>query len=317
MNSSFLDRSMDTINFNNSKFLEPQFKSNYTNKSKKEHLEKKGNGHLDRVFDQTTINPHFAGLNEQQMKLSFRPTSSFDIEQEMKLQKPNVRQNDQAPQRQRQQQQQQQQQGKQETCQYCDSYRKKNTKYETMIYNLQKEVAVKGNEVKKASEELKNRDKSGLEIRREHDKIQNQLKQKNMECDVLEKKIMGIQLEKQEKNKSLVEEEVKKANEKYYKMVKHYEYTIGILRKEVIESKQEETSKPDEQDTPDTTDKPKESYEKIKSLENKSPIYNSLVQILCKKLNKTTEDIELKLINYPIPEKISAEELNKILNLYK
>jgi chromosome segregation ATPase len=303
MNSSFLDRSMDTINFNNSEFLDPHFQSNYTNKSKKEHLEKKGNGHLDRVFDQTTVNPHFAGLNEKPMKLSFRPTSSFDIEQEMKMQKPNIRQNYQqdhrAPQHQRQQ-------GKQETCQYCDSYRKKNTKYETMIYKLQKEVAEKGTEVKKVSEELKNRDKSGFEIRREHDKLQNQLKQKDTECEVLEKKIMSIQLEKQEKNKSLVEEEVKKVNEKYYKMVKHYEYTIGILRKEVIESKQEQQQ-----------EEPKEPYEKIKSLENKSPIYNSLVQILCKKLNKTTEDIELKLINYPIPEKISAEELNKILNLYK
>ena len=314
MNSSFLDRSMDTINFNNSEFLDPQFQSNNTNKGKKENLEKKGNGHLDRVFDQTTINPHFAGLNEQQMKLSFRPTSSFDIEQEMKIQKPNVRQNYQrTDQRTDQVAPQQRQQVKQATCQYCDSYRKKNTKYETMIYNLQKEVAVKGNEVKKSSVELKNRDKSGFEIRREHDKIQNQLKQKNMECDVLEKKIMGIQLEKQEKNESLIEEEVKKVNEKYYNMVKHYEYTIGILRKEVIESKQEESQeKP--QEKPKEPEKP---YEKIKSLENKSPIYNSLVQILCKKLNKTKEDIELKLINYPIPEKISAEELNKILNLYK
>ena len=304
MNSSFLDRSMDTINYNNPEFLDPQFQSNYTNKSKKEYLEKKGNGHLDRVFDQTAINPHFAGLDEKQMKLSFRPTSSFDIEQEMKMQKPNIRQNyqqKQQPSRTRSQPNK----VTQVSCQYCDSYRKKNMNNENMIYKLQKEVGEKGVEINKVREELKTRDKSGFEIRREHDKLQTQLKQKNIECEVLEKKIMSIQLEKQEKDKSLIEEEVKKVNDKYYKMVQHYEYTIGSLRKEVIEStqnnQQQQPIKPEE----------------IKIPEIKNPLYDSLVSILCKKLDKSKEDIEIKLKDYPVPEKITSDSLNKILNLYK
>ena len=315
MNSSFLDRSMDTINYNNPEFLDPQFQSNYTNKSKKEYLEKKGNGHLERVFDQTAINPHFAGLDEKQMKLSFRPTSSFDIEQEMKMQKPNIRQNYQQKQQQTHQQKQQQTQQPSRTrsqpnkvtqvsCQYCDSYRKKNMNNESMIYKLQKEVGEKGVEINKVREELKTRDKSGFEIRREHDKLQIQLKQKNTECEVLEKKIMSIQLEKQEKDKSLIEEEVKKVNDKYYKMVQHYEYTIGSLRKEVIESTQNNQQQPI---------KPEE----IKIPEIKNPLYDSLVSILCKKLDKSKEDIELKLKDYPVPEKITSDSLNKILNLYK
>ena len=313
MNNSFLDRSMDSINFNKNEFLDPQFQNNYTNKSKKEYLEKKGNGHLDRVFDQTTINPHFAGLDEKQMKLSFRPTSSFDIEQEMKMQKPNVRQN-----QQQNYSQQRQQPGRtrsqpnkvtQGSCQYCDSYRKKNMNHEKMIYTLQKEVGEKGTEVNKTREELKARDKSGFEIRREHDKLQSQLKQKNIECEVLEKKIMSIQLEKQEKNMSLIEKEVQKVNDKYYKMIEHYESTIGLLRKEVIELTQNNQESPKQQQPI--------SQEELKIQEIKNPMYDSLVSILCKKLDKTKEDIELKLKDYPIPEKITADSLNKILNLYK
>ena len=303
MNSSFLDRSMDAVNFNTSEFLDPQFQSNYTNKSKKEYHQKKGNGHLNRIFDQTAINPHFAGLDEQKMKLSFRPTSSFDIEQEMAIQKPNIRQNYSQPKQQQQRSQGNPNKAKEMSCQYCDSYRKKNMKYETMIYNLQKEVGEKGTEVNRKNEELKNRDKNGFEIRREHDKLQNQLKQKNTECEVLEKKIMSIQLEKQEKNKRMVEEEVKKVNDKYYKMVEHYETTLGGLRKEIIDLTQEKSHEA--------------SQEPIKIPENKSALYNSLVTILCKKLSKSEEDIKGKLSNYPIPEKITAEELNKIINLYK
>ena len=310
MNSSFLDRSMDTINYNNPEFLDPQFQSNYTNKSKKEYLEKKGNGHLERVFDQTAINPHFAGLDEKQMKLSFRPTSSFDIEQEMKMQKPNIRQNyqqKQQPSRTRSQPNK----VTQVSCQYCDSYRKKNMNNESMIYKLQKEVGEKGVEINKVREELKTRDKSGFEIRREHDKLQIQLKQKNTECEVLEKKIMSIQLEKQEKNMSMIEKEVKKVNEKYYKMSEHYESTIGLLRKEVIELTQNNQESPKQQQQQPI------SQEELKIQEIKNPMYDSLVSILCKKLDKTKEDIELKLKDYPIPEKITADSLNKILNLYK
>ena len=313
MNNSFLDRSMDSVNFNKTEFLDPQFQNNYTNKSKKEYLEKKGNGHLDRVFDQTTINPHFAGLDEKQMKLSFRPTSSFDIEQEMKMQKPNVRQNQQQNYSQQRQQpsrtRSQPNKVTQGSCQYCDSYRKKNMNHEKMIYTLQKEVGEKGTEVNKTREELKARDKSGFEIRREHDKLQSQLKQKNIECEVLEKKIMSIQLEKQEKNMSLIEKEVQKVNDKYYKMIEHYESTIGLLRKEVIELTQ---------NSPESPKQPQPiSHAEIKIQEIKNPMYDSLVSILCKKLDKTKEDIELKLKDYPIPEKITADSLNKILNLYK
>jgi chromosome segregation ATPase len=314
MNSSFLDRSMDTINYNNPEFLDPQFQSNYTNKSKKEYLEKKGNGHLDRVFDQTAINPHFAGLDEKQMKLSFRPTSSFDIEQEMKMQKPNIRQNyqqKQQPSRTRSQPNK----VTQVSCQYCDSYRKKNMNNENMIYKLQKEVGEKGVEINKVREELKTRDKSGFEIRREHDKLQNQLKQKNTECEVLEKKIMSIQLEKQEKNMTMIEKEVQKVNDKYYKMIEHYESTIGSLRKEVIELTQNSQESPKQQQQ-QQQEQPI-IQEEIKIHEIKNPLYDSLVSILCKKLDKTKEDIELKLKDYPIPEKITADSLNKILNLYK
>jgi hypothetical protein len=88
-------------------------------------------------------------------------------------------------------------------------------------------------------------------------------------------------------------------------MVQHYEYTIGSLRKEVIEStqnnQQQQPIKPEE----------------IKIPEIKNPLYDSLVSILCKKLDKSKEDIEIKLKDYPVPEKITSDSLNKILNLYK
>jgi len=187
--------------------------------------------------------------------------------------------------------------------------------HEKMIYTLQKEVGEKGTEVNKTREELKARDKSGFEIRREHDKLQTQLKQKNIECEVLEKKIMSIQLEKQEKNMTMIEKEVQKVNDKYYKMIEHYESTIGSLRKEVIELTQNSQESPKQQQQ-QQQEQPI-IQEEIKIHEIKNPLYDSLVSILCKKLDKTKEDIELKLKDYPIPEKITADSLNKILNLYK
>ena len=311
MKSSFLDRSMDTINFNSKNFTEPQFQNDYTNIRKKNYVADKGNSHLDRIFDQTAINPHFAGMDKQ-LKLSSRPSSSFDIEKEMQMQRsvssekrPNVRN--------RQQEttsiQQNRKEIKQMSCEYCDSYRKKNMKYESMIYNLQKESAEKSAEIKKHEKEIKSRDTSGFEIRREYDKLSTQLKQKNMECEVLEKKISSIQLEKQEKNKELVEKEIQTANEKYFKMVDHYESTIGVLRKEIIELTEEKN-------------KEYEKTEQIKEKENKgintdNPMYEKLVKILCSKLHKKEDEIKVKLENYKLPEKLSVEELNKILDLYK
>ena len=97
---------------------------------------------------------------------------------------------------------------------------------------------------------------------------------------------------------TMIEKEVQKVNDKYYKMIEHYESTIGSLRKEVIELTQN-------------------NQNELKIQEIKNPMYDSLVSILCKKLDKTKEDIELKLKDYPVPEKITADSLNKILNLYK
>jgi len=288
MNNSFLDRSMDSVNFSSNEFMEPHISSNYQNKIKKDFLSKKGNNHLDRIFDQTAINPHFTGMSEKKMNLSSRPMSSFDIEKQTVFKKPNQDNY-------KQHVMNHQNKVKETSCQYCDSYRKKNMKYEEMLYKLQKEVSMKDTELVKYKNELQNRDKSRNEIRIEYSKLQEQIKHKNIECEVLEKKISSLQLEQREKNKSLIEEEIKKVNQKYYEMMKHYEKVIGELRKEIIELTQ--------------------SQQENKEIE--SPMKQQLIQILCKKLEKSEEDIKEKLKDYEIPEKLTVEELNKILKLYK
>ena len=204
MNNSFLDRSMETVNFNNSNFLEPQFKSN----NKKQPKMKEAN-HLDRIFDQTTVNPHFAGNNTRDMKLSFRPTNSFDIEKEKKMfhQDSSYAKFDNTPTRQKKHI------VKEMNCQYCDSYRKKNMQYETMISDNQRKISELTSKINKGHQDTKSKDVQTNDIRREYSKISDSLKQKQKECGILEKKISSIQLEQLDKGKSRIEEEIKKGNE--------------------------------------------------------------------------------------------------------
>ena len=293
MNSSFLDRSMDTINFNKTEFLEPQMK--VTRKPAKI----KVNNHLDRIFDQTTINPHFSG-NQRDMKVSFRPEVSFNMDQE-KSAEPIKRPVQQQQQQQHQQQQHQQQQRpntKQASCQYCDSYRKKNINYETMIAKYQKQMSELTTKLNVNSEEKKKYERDTGSIRTEYEKINNQLKHKQKETEILEKKISSIQLDQTDKDKSRIEMEIKKSNEKYYRMTNHYEKIIGELRKEIITLT-----------TPDATDATEPTEET--SMESR------LIPLLCMKLNKTEDEIKEKLVNYTLPEKLTSDDLKNILELYK
>jgi hypothetical protein len=285
MNSSFLDRSMDTINFNKTEFLEPQMK--VTRKPAKI----KVNNHLDRIFDQTTINPHFSG-NQRDMMVSFRPEVSFNMDQEKSTEpiKRPVQQ-----QQQQQHQQQQQPNTKQTSCQYCDSYRKKNINYETMIAKYQKQMSELTTKLNVNSEEKKKYERDTGSIRSEYEKINNQLKHKQKETEILEKKISSIQLDQTDKDKSRIESEIKKSNEKYYKMSNHYEKIIGELRKEIITLT-----------TPDPPDPIVET-----SMESR------LIPLLCTKLNKTEDEIKEKLVNYTLPEKLTPIDLKNILELYK
>ena len=291
MNNSFLDRSMDTVNFNNSNFLEPQFKS-----TKKQPKMKESN-HLDRIFDS-----HFAGNNSRDMKLSFRPETSFDVEKEKKMfhQDSSYAKFDNAP----TPTPQKKHIVKEMNCQYCDSYRKKNMQYETMISDYQRKISELTSKINKGHQDTKSKDVQTNDIRREYSKISDSLKQKQKECGILEKKISSIQLEQLDKDKSRIEEEIKKGNEKYYKMVQHYEKIVGELRNETIELNDKILNKP-ELNT-------KENREKTRH-----PMLVKLLPVLSTKLGKSKEEIESKLIDYPFPETLTSEELKKILDLYK
>ena len=295
MNNSFLDRSMETVNFNNSNFLEPQFKSNTKQTKMKE------SNHLDRIFDQTTVNPHFAGNNTRDMKLSFRPETSFDVEKEKKMfnQDSSYAKFDKTPTPTRQKRHI----VKEMNCQYCDSYRKKNMQYETMISDYQRKISELTSKINKGHQDTKSKDVQTNDIRREYSKISDSLKQKQKECEILEKKISSIQLEQRDKDKSRIEEEIKKGNEKYYKMVQHYEKIVGELRNETIELNDKILNKPENT---------KENRENTRH-----PMLEKLLPVLSNKLGKSKEEIERKLIDYPFPETLTSEELKKILDLYK
>jgi len=293
MNNSFLDRSMETVNFNNSNFLEPQFKSN-TKQTKM-----KDANHLDRIFDQTTVNPHFAGNNTRDMKLSFRPETSFDVEKEKKMfhQDSSYAKIDKTPTP--TPTRQKRHIVKEMNCQYCDSYRKKNMQYETMISDNQRKISELTSKINKGQQDTKSKDLQTNDIRREYSKISDSLKQKQKECEILEKKISSIQLEQRDKDKSRIEEEIKKGNEKYYKMVQHYEKIVGELRNETIELN-------------DKILNPEKTLEKTRH-----PMLVKLLPVLSNKLGKSKEEIESKLVDYPFPETLTSEELKKILDLYK
>ena len=296
MNNSFLDRSMDTLNFNNPEFLNPHLKGTRAPGKIKE------DNHLERIFDNSTINPHFAGQNTRDMKISFRPETSFDLEKKNTPQKfssnyasfENKAQKQQQQQHQ-QQHQQQQQQTKDSTCQYCESYRKKTTTYETMIAGFQRKISELTSKLARSNEDSKKDSLSTTEIRRELDKINNSLKQKQRECEILEKKISSIQLDKKEKDQSRIEAEIKKGNDKYYKMVQQYETVIGELRKEIIEFHDKKLIKQD----------------------SRNLMIDKLLPILSSKLNKPVAEIEAKLVDYSFPKTLTSEELKKILDLYK
>ena len=273
MNSSFLDRSMDSVNFTSNTFMEPQMKTT------RKPVKMKENNHLDRLFDQTTVNQHFSGVNRD-MKMDFRPKSSFEMDDVVEQahpvrQKQQMQQAQQAQQRHPVQQQKEQMQMKQGACQYCESYQKKNANYESMISGYDKKLSecmskIRVNDTEKAA----NHDRAKSD-RTTHDNLSYKLKQKEMECTQLEKKIDSIQLEISNKEKS---------NKKYSEMVQHYERVIGDLKS----------------GTPP-----------------QNPMLTKLIPLLCKKLNKTEAQIKEKLINYPIPEKLNPEDLKNILNLYK
>ena len=302
MNNSFLDRSMDTLNFNNPEFLEPHLKGTRVPGKIKE------DNHLERIFDNSTINPHFTGQNTRDMKISFRPETSFDLETKIPQQKFSSNytsvenkslsqrpQQHQRPQQRQRQRQRQQQQTKDTTCQYCESYRKKTTTYETMIAGFQRKISELTNKLARSNEDSKKDSLSTTEIRRELDKINNSLKQKQRECEILENKISSIQLDQKEKDQSRIEAEIKKGNDKYYKMVKQYETVIGELRKEIIEFHDNKLIKQD----------------------SRNPMIDKLLPILSSKLNKSVTEIEAKLVDYSFPETLTSEELKKILDLYK
>ena len=85
--------------------------------------------------------------------------------------------------------------------------------------------------------------------------------------------------------------EIKKSNEKYYRMTNHYEKIIGELRKEIITLT-----------TPDATEPTEET-----SMESR------LIPLLCMKINKTEDEIKEKLVNYTLPEKLTSDDLKNIL----
>jgi chromosome segregation ATPase len=270
MNRSFLDRSMDTVNFTSNTFMEPQMKTTMKPVKIKE------NNHLDRIFDQTTVNQHFSGVNRE-MKMDFRPKSSFEMDDVVEQAHP-VRQRSQS------QQQKPQMQVEQATCQYCESYQKKNENYESMISEYDKKLSecmskMKVNDTEKVANHAMAKDN-----RAKYDNISYKLKQKEDECNQLEKKIASIQLERSKKGKSKGRLKVEQVNKKYSEMVQHYERVIGDLKS----------------GTPP-----------------QNPMLTKLIPILCNKLNKTEEQIKEKLINYPIPEKLNSEDLKNIIDLYK
>lgn len=285
MNNSFLDRSMDSVNFNNNTFMEPHLRGS------KKYQGIKENNHLDRIFDNSTINPHMSGNSSRELKLSFRPETSFNLEKET---------SNPSPVRQTEKQENHNRPVKQLNCQYCDSYRKKNLGYENMISTNQRKISELTNLLAKQKIDSKKLQQNDSEIRREMDKLSSSLKQKQGECEVLEKKIMSIQLENREKDKTLIEKEIKKVNDKYYKMVSQYENIIGGLRKEIIELNETKSIQ-------------------IKKIEQPTndPTREKLVNLLCSKLGKSREEIEQKLISYNIPKCLNSEELKKILELYK
>ena len=273
MNSSFLDRSMESVNFTSNAFMEPQMRTT------RKPVEMKENNHLDRIFDPTTVNQHFSGTHRD-MKMDFRPKSSFDIDNEVKqTQSPSLSQSVQ------QRRPVQQQHLKQSGCQYCESYQKKNANYESMISGYEKKLSESMSKIKVMDSEKVTNLTNAKGIRTEYDNISSKLKQKENECTLLEKKISSIQLERNDKEKSRVEQEIQKVNKKYYEMVQHYERVISDLKKS---------------ETP-----------------QQNPMVTKLIPLLCKKLNKTEDQIKEKLINYPIPEKLNSEDLKNIIGLYK
>ena len=268
MNSSFLDRSMESVNFTSNAFMEPQMRTT------RKPVEMKENNHLDRIFDPTTVNQHFSG-SHRDMKMDFRPKSSFDMENEVKQTHP-VQQRHPV---------QQKSHTKQSPCQYCESYQKKNGNYESMISGYEKKLSEVMSKIKVMDSEKATNHTNAQGIRSEYDNISSKLKQKENECTQLEKKISSIQLERNDKEKSRVEQEIQKVNKKYYEMVQHYERVISDLKKS---------------ETP-----------------QQNPMVTKLIPLLCKKLNKTEDQIKEKLINYPIPEKLNSEDLKNIIGLYK
>jgi len=274
MNSSFLDRSMDSVNFTSNTFMEPQMKTT------RKPVKMKENNHLERIFDQTTVNQHFSG-SHRDMKMDFRPKSSYDIDNDVKQKQTQSQSVQRYP-------VQQKAQTKQTGCQYCESYRKKNANYESMISGYEKKLSESMSKIKVMDSEKAANQTNAKGIRTEYDNISHKLKQKENECTQLEKKISSIQLERNEKEKSKVEQEIQKVNKKYYEMVQHYERVIGDLKKPLPQQ-------PPQQ----------------------NPMLTKLIPLLCKKLNKTEEQIKEKLINYPIPEKLNSDDLKNIIDLYK
>jgi chromosome segregation ATPase len=269
MNSSFLDRSMDSVNFTSNTFMEPQMKTT------RKPVKMKENNHLERIFDQTTVNQHFSG-SHRDMKMDFRPKSSYDMDNEVEQAHPV----------QQRRPVQQKTPTNQSGCQYCESYRKKNANYESMISGYEKKLSESMSKIKVMDSEKATNQTNAKGIRTEYDNISHKLKQKENECTQLEKKISSIQLERNEKEKSRVEQEIQKVNKKYYEMVQHYEKVISDLKK---------SQQPTQQ----------------------NPMLTKLIPLLCKKLNKTEEQIKEKLINYPLPEKLNSEDLKNIIDLYK
>ena len=164
-----------------------------------------------------------------------------------------------------------------------------------MIAGFQRKISELTSKLARSNEDSKKDSLSTTEIRRELDKINNSLKQKQRECEILEKKISSIQLDQKEKDQSRIEAEIKKGNDKYYKMVQQYETVIGELRKEIIEFHDKKLIKQD----------------------SRNPMIDKLLPILSSKLNKPLPEIEAKLVDYSFPKTLTSEELKKILDLYK